>query len=127
MKRIAAAVLALALGANAMVMLAAGAWWYGAVPGVGETGPYNAHFVKDVGAAYLVAAAALAWHAVRPAAARGAMIGAAGFLAFHGVIHIADALSGGDALGEFIRDFPGVFLPAILAVWIAGPTRSKAA
>jgi hypothetical protein len=50
--------LAVMLAANGAVMLAAGRWWYGAVPGVSETGPYNPHFVKDIGAAYLVVGAA---------------------------------------------------------------------
>ena len=53
------------MGANGVVMLAAGRWWYGAVAGVPETGPFNPHFVKDIGAAYLVVGAAFAWLAAR--------------------------------------------------------------
>jgi hypothetical protein len=123
-KRLAAAILASILGANALTMLAAGRWWYGAVPGVTATGPYNPHFVKDIGAAYLVAAGALVWRAVRPSAAAGGAIAAAGFLVLHAAIHVADALSGTNPLGEASRDFAGVFLPAILAAWIAFPSRT---
>jgi hypothetical protein len=124
MKPIVAAVLASILGANAVAMLFAGLWWYGAVPGVTSTGPYNAHFVKDIGAAYLVVASALVWRVVRPTAAAGAMVAAAGFLVFHAAIHLVDELSGTNPLSEFIRDFAGVFLPAILAAWIAWPSRT---
>ena len=70
MKRIIAGLLATVLGANGVVMLAAGGWWYGAVPGVTMTGPYNPHFVKDIGAAYLVVAGGLAWRALRPGQGR---------------------------------------------------------
>lgn len=127
MKRIAAAILALILGANGLAMLFAGHWWYGAVPGVTETGPYNPHFVKDIGAAYLVAALAFAWRVARDAAGQGAVIAGAGFLAVHAAIHVVDELCGSNPVGEFSRDFAGVFLPAILAVWIAWPSRTRPA
>ena len=40
---------------NGLMMLLAGAAWYASVPGVSETGPYNPHFIQDIGAAFLVA------------------------------------------------------------------------
>ena len=54
--RILLVLLAALLGANALTQLAAPLWWYDAVPGVPATGAYNPHFVRDIGAAYLVAA-----------------------------------------------------------------------
>jgi hypothetical protein len=125
MRRLAAGVLALILGANAAVMLLAGQWWYRAVPGVTGTGPYNAHFVKDIAAAYLIVALALVWRAARPAAGQGALIAGAGFLIVHALIHLVDEVSGGDAIGDFTRDFAGVFLPAFIAAWIAWPDRPR--
>ncbi len=59
-KRILAAVLGLLSAANGLVMLAAGRRWYEQAPGVAETGPYNPHFVADIGVAYAVAAATAA-------------------------------------------------------------------
>ncbi len=64
--RILAAVLAVVMGANGIAMLFAGLWWYGVVPGVTLTGPYNPHFVRDIGATYLVVGASLAAFAWRP-------------------------------------------------------------
>lgn len=122
-KRLAAAALALVLAGNAAAMLLAGRWWYGAVPGVTATGPYNPHFVMDVGAAYLVVAGALAWRAARPAAGQGALVAAAAFLGLHGLIHVHDAAMGGRAAADLVRDFPGVFVPAIIAAWLAWPAR----
>ena len=45
-------ILGIALAANGFVMLGAPAAWYAAVPGVAATGPFNAHFIRDVGVAY---------------------------------------------------------------------------
>ncbi|MEO8115730.1 MAG: hypothetical protein ABI655_15180, partial [Phenylobacterium sp.] len=56
MTRIIAGALGLLLAANGLYMLFAPAPWYGAVPGVPSTGPFNPHFVRDIGAAYLTAA-----------------------------------------------------------------------
>jgi hypothetical protein len=125
-KRGLAAVLALALGLNGAVMLAAGRWWYGAVPGVTMTGPFNPHFVMDIGAAYLIVGGALAWLAWRASTqARGAVIAAAGFLGVHAAIHLAGYLGDAAGLAHFGRDFPGVFLPALIAGWLAWPNQPQ--
>jgi hypothetical protein len=123
MKRVLAGVLALALAGNGVVMLLAGAWWYQAVPGVSGTGPYNPHFVKDIGAAYLVCGAAFAWRALRPASGWGPSFVAAAFLALHALIHVGDAAMGGHAAHDMARDFAGVFLVAILAAAAAWPLK----
>jgi hypothetical protein len=125
MKVVLAAVLALILGANGLVMLFAGPWWYSVVPGVTMTGPYNPHFVKDIGAAYLVVAGALAWRAARPTAGQGALVAAAAFLILHAFIHVADAAVGGHAGHDLIRDLGGIYLPALITAWLAWtPKRS---
>ena len=125
-KRTIAAALALVMGGSGLAMLAAGAWWYGAVPGVPETGPFNPHFVKDIGAAYLVVGVAFAWLGVSPTAAvRGAALAGAAFLLLHAGVHLSEAIGDPHSLDHLIRDFPGVLLPALLAVWLAAtPYRS---
>ena len=126
MKRILAAALGLFAGLNGLVMLLAGPQWYHAVPGVTGTGPFNAHFVKDIGAAYLASGLAFAWLAVFPSAlARGAATAGALFLALHAGIHLAEAVGDPTGLSDLVRDTPGVVLPAILAVWVAWPSRSS--
>jgi len=106
--------LAIVLGANALAMLLAGPWWYGAVPGVTATGPYNAHFIKDIGAIYLVCAASLAAFAWRPAKAAPALAAATAFLILHAAIHVADALVSPSCGADLVRDLPGIFLPALI-------------
>ena len=88
MARWASGVLAAVLGANGLVMLFASLWWYGAVDGVKETGPFNPHFVRDIGAAYLVAASGLAWYAWRPVQGWPALVAGAAFLTLHAAIHV---------------------------------------
>ncbi len=40
------------------------------------------------------------------------------FLALHAAIHLAEAGGAPAGLADLARDFPGVILPALLAVWI---------
>lgn len=114
-----AAVLAVVLGGNGLVMLFAGLWWYGVVPGVTATGPYNPHFVRDIGAAYLVVGASLATFAWRPREAWPAVAAAAGFLTLHAAVHVFDAVCGTKPLADVVRDFGGVYLPALVTLVFA--------
>ncbi|MFN3522056.1 MAG: hypothetical protein ACK4YQ_07385 [Phenylobacterium sp.] len=125
MLRWTAAALGALLGANALVQIAAPFWWYGAVPGVPATGAYNPHFVRDIGAAYLVVAAGLLWFAWRPAQGWAALAAGAGFLTLHAGVHLFDASCSASPLADLIRDLPGVFLPAMIACAIAVAARPK--
>jgi hypothetical protein len=107
-------------------MLFAGPWWYGVVPGVPATGPFNAHFVKDIGAAYLVAGVSLGAFAGRPGRAFAALVGAAAFLILHAAIHVADALTGPTCGQDLVRDLPGVFLPALVSLGLIASHLSPA-
>ena len=59
MRRVLATILAVLNVTNGLAMLFAGPLWFESVPGAAETGPFNPHFVQDVGAAFLVAGLAL--------------------------------------------------------------------
>ncbi|HEY8572225.1 hypothetical protein [Phenylobacterium sp.] len=119
MSRIIAAILALLLGANAVFQLVLPLDWYDAVPGVPATGPFNPHFVRDIGAAYLVAAAGLAWFAWRPREGWPALAAGALFLTLHAAIHVYDAACGTKPLADVTRDFVGVYLVAAVALVLA--------
>lgn len=119
MRRVLAVVLGIGLALNGLLMLAAPAPWYAAVPGVMQTGPFNPHFVRDIGAAYLVAGAALAWFAANPQKQPAAQAAAA-FLTLHALVHLGDAAAGREHAEELLIDLVTVFLPSVLALWIAG-------
>jgi hypothetical protein len=109
--------LGLALVANGLIMLTLPAIWYAHVPGVVDTGPFNAHFVREIGAAYLICGLALMWFAMRPVVRPAAQIGAA-FLAVHALIHLWDTAAGCAAVEQLLVDVPTVLLPPALAIWI---------
>ncbi len=111
-------ILPVLLAANGVAMLAAPVPWFNAVPGVTETGPYNPHFITDIGIAYLASAAGFAWWAARRPGGTAAMIPAAIFLGGHMVFHFVAALTGHHAGGDIVRDFVGVYVPALIAIWI---------
>jgi hypothetical protein len=126
MRRIVAWVLGIGLASNGLVMLAVPAGWYDAVPGVSETGPFNPHFVRDIGVTYLVAGAALVSFAI-DRLARPAALAAAAFLALHGFVHLSDAIAGREHAHQLLIDFPTVFLPPALAILITWPPVSRGA
>ena len=118
MRRFIAAVLAVLTVLNGIIMLLAGAAWYESVPGVSETGPYNPHFIQDIGAAFLVAGLALAARVWRPRYWPAAVAGA-GFLVAHALLHLAMIVSGHDHYAAF--DLIAIVLPSGLALYSAFP------
>jgi hypothetical protein len=123
LRRALAAILGATGALNGVFMLIDGARWYDTVPGLAHTGPFNSHFVADIGAAYLVAGTALIVRAWRPRYWPAAIAGAA-FMAAHALIHVADLTlrrSGDPRVDVFL-----VIIPAALAVWTAFPGKDDA-
>lgn len=89
--------LALLLVINGLVMLGWPEWWYHAVPTVPHTGPFNPHFVRDIGCAYLVCGGALVWLGLNPIRGWAAALTGVDFLSAHAFVHLWDALPVGPA------------------------------
>lgn len=123
LRRILAALLGAGGALNGAFMLIDGARWYDSIPGVAHTGPYNPHFVADIGAAYLAASMVLIARAWRPRYWPAALAGAS-FLAMHALIHVADLTL--QRSTEPVADFAGVIVPSALALWAALPERGEA-
>jgi hypothetical protein len=122
LRRWIAAILAIFNALNGLAMLFAGPAWYAAVPGASETGPYNPHFVQDVGAAFLVAGLALAARAWRPVYWPAAVAGS-GFLVAHALIHLVMIVTGHDH--HVTADLAAVVVPAALALYSAFPDQGE--
>jgi hypothetical protein len=74
--------------ANGLHMLVAPADWYASIPGVTATGPFNAHFVLDIGMAFVASGAGLMAGARRNANAAILALAGATWPALHALIHI---------------------------------------
>ena len=114
--------------ANAAWMLAAPADWYARLPAaVPDTGPFNAHFVRDIGAAFAMMGAALLAGALRPALRVPALAFTSLFYVLHALVHVTDTLAGRLPPSHWAIDLPGVYLPAaVLVVLTAAAWRSAA-
>jgi len=113
-------ILGLLAAANGVFMLIAPHAWYLSAPGVPDTGPFNQHFVRDIGCAFLVTGISLVWFAI-DVQARAAALAAAAFMALHALVHLADAIAGRESLAQAARDLPTVYLGAVLTLWVAWP------
>jgi hypothetical protein len=109
-----AIVVGVAAGANGLFMLVSPADWYVLVPGVTATGPFNQHFIRDigliflfVGAAFLLGAASQQYRIILWAAPTL-------WLAGHALFHFWEVAVGICEPSVIARDFPAVTLPAII-------------
>jgi hypothetical protein len=111
---------ALLSAANAAWMLADPQHWYSDLPAaVPDTGPYNEHFVRDIGVAFATMAAAFAWAAFAPRWRPPLVAIAALFLTGHAALHLFDTARGFLDAHHWLLDFPGVYLPALLLAPLA--------
>jgi hypothetical protein len=103
--------------ANGLWMLGDPRLWYTDLPaGVPDFGPFNEHFVRDIGAAFLTFGAALAWAAWRPAARLPLVAIVALFYALHAAGHVYDTARGVVDAHHWWLDVPGVYLPAAVMI-----------
>lgn len=112
---------------NALWMLADPAGWYATIDGVPNTGPYNHHFVRDIGVAYLMlallVAAAIRW----PGKAVPFLGAVTLYLGLHALLHVWDIAAARLPAEHVLVDLPGVFLPPFIAAaltWWCAPARS---
>lgn len=106
--------------ANGLFMLVKPLDWYVFVPTVVTTGPPNAHFIRDIGLAYLGSGLILLYATVHPARHwRAAVVGGL-WLAFHGLLHIYEVAAGICGPATFWADAPAVIgQPALVIVALA--------
>nr|WP_298897103.1 hypothetical protein [uncultured Altererythrobacter sp.] len=92
--------------------------WYDFVDTVKASGPPNGHFIRDIGIAFIVSGAVLAYAAINPVMRWGSAVVGNLFPTLHGMLHIYEVVTGICSPDIFWRDAPGVLGPA-LAVWVA--------
>lgn len=113
----------LAAVANGAFMLVSPMDWYLAVPGVTTTGPFNQHFIRDIGMIFVFLGAAFLTGAAMPRYRVVLWSASTLWLAAHALFHFWEVAVGICAPSVLARDFPAVTLPAIigaaLTIWAA--------
>ena len=111
-----AALLGVALIANGVFMLVALADWYVAVPGVTATGPFNQHFLRDIGLIFLLLGGAFLVGAAQPHLRVALWAAPSIWLTGHALFHLWEVAVGICSPSVIPRDFPAVTLPAIIGI-----------
>ena len=101
--------------ANGLFMLVWPGRWYLSIPGVTTTGPFNQHFVRDIGLIFLFVGTGFligAWNSKYRV-----IVWAAStlWLCRHALFHFWEVAVGICEPSVIARDFPAVTLPAIIA------------
>jgi len=109
-----AVVLGVALEANGIFMLVSPENWYFAVPGVTSTGPFNQHFLRDIGLIFVLMGAAFLVGAARPQFRVLLWAAPTIWLSGHALFHFWEVAVGICSPSVIPRDFPAVTLPAII-------------
>lgn len=106
--------------ANGLFMLVKPLDWYVFVPTVVTTGPPNAHFIRDIGLAYLGSGLILLYATANPIRRwRAAVVGGL-WLTFHGLLHIYEVAAGICGPAAFWADAPAVIgQPALVLIALA--------
>ena len=121
MRKIVTGILIFILVGNGLFMLVAPEAWYHFIPTVPFTGPFNSHFVRDIGCAYLVCGLAMVWLARDPVRGGAAALLATLFQSLHAGTHLWDLAAGRADLIHVLQDIPAVFVVPALMLWVAWP------
>ena len=98
--------------------------WYEATPGVSETGPFNPHFIRDVGIAFIAGAFALGYGLLKPLYRRPLFLVALIFFGGHAIMHAVEMLHG-HAHDGVVGEMIAIILPAIIMTIVLFRTKSK--
>ena len=114
---------------NGLFMLASPERWYFAVPGVTTTGPFNQHFIRDIGLVFLFVGTAFVAGAALPRYRVVLWATATLWLCGHALFHFWEVAVGICGPSAIARDFPAVTLPALIGIgltlWALGEGRTS--
>lgn len=111
-----ALLLGLAALGNGVFMVLAPEGWYWLVPGVPERGPFNQHFVRDIGMNYMLIGVAFIGGAVYRKYSLVIFLMPTAWLVGHALFHAWEVLVGICGPASLVEDFAGVTLPSLLAL-----------
>ena len=115
---ISAALLGILALANGVFMILAPEPWYWLVPGVPDRGPFNQHFLRDIGIIYLLIGLAFSYGTVSSRHRFALWIFPSCWLLGHAIFHLWEVMVGICGPNALVEDFAGVTLPALVAITI---------
>jgi hypothetical protein len=126
-----AMLLGVAMIANGVFMLVSPEGWYLAVPGVTSTGPFNQHFLRDIGLIFLLLGGAFLAGAALPHVRVLLWAAPSIWLTGHALFHFWEVAVGICSPSVIPRDFPAVTLPAMIGIlltfWAIRQSRGRGA
>jgi len=126
-----AVILGIAAIGNGLYMLYSPASWYFAVPGVTTTGPFNQHFIRDIGLIFLFLGTSFLVGAARPDYRTVLWAAPTLWLWGHALFHFWEVAVGICGPSALARDFPAVTFPAllgtVLTIWAIAEDRAVTA
>lgn len=115
---VAAVIVGVAAVLNGLFMLTSPGRWYVSVPGVTTTGPFNHHFIRDIGLIFLLIGTSFLVGAAKPQSRATLWAAATFWLCGHALFHFWEVAVGINGTSTLARDFPAVTLPAIIGVLV---------
>jgi hypothetical protein len=114
-----AALLGCAAIANSLYMLISPHGWYWGIPGVPMSGPYNQHFIRDIGLVFLLVGLAFLIGMAAPLSRVLLWSAATAWLVVHASLHLWQVVVGISPPSTIGQDFAAVTLPALLGLLIS--------
>jgi hypothetical protein len=105
--------------------------WAWLVPGhffstlAADTGAFNMHLMRDVGAAYVTAGIALVWASARRGVRSPLVMIGGLFLAMHALGHAFETATGALSASHWLEDLPGVYAPALAVLALGAVLRRR--
>ena len=125
--RVIAALIALLYAGNGAVMVWDPFRWYATTPGLIDTGPFNFHFVTDIGLIYVAGAVGFAAWAIRPSLGVGVLALAALWPALHAGFHLIMMTHHMPHGLGLMTELLGVCLIGLIVAWRAAVLMRRAA
>lgn len=113
---IASTLLGLASVINGVLMIFQPEYWYWLVPGLSDRGPFNQHFVRDIGINYLLIGIAFIIGVLYARQRLLLWCLPTAWLTGHAIFHVWEVMVGICQPQALITDFAGVTLPALVGL-----------
>jgi hypothetical protein len=110
---------ALSLANGIAMFLVPHVWFFQLVPGVPETGPFNAHLVADSGTFFTAVGIGLLIASMDPARHVAVVIVAAVANLLHSILHLYSHAIGALSMHHMMTEVTGLYLPTSLLIAIA--------